>query len=179
MRIAHVSLLEDFGTRSLAVHGIMVLAFANAVLVGLFVGGQIGLVSFVALLNFTAGLWVAHSIHSLGNVAAGGEYTGVLNELFDTGDESGDGFDTGRFGRLLGLISAVTAVSLLTSAQTLSGTVLSVGVVAVGAIAVMTTIVGFMIALSSSYDESEKRRVDKLDRRQDVADTDQQSAADQ
>ena len=179
MRLAHVTLLEDFGTRSLAVHGIMVLAFANAVLVGLFVGGQIGLVSFVALLNFTAGLWVAHSIHSLGNVAAGGEYAGVLNELFDTSDESGDGFDTGRFGRLLGLISAVTAVALLTSAQALSGPVLSVGVVAIGAIAVMTAIVGFMIALGASYDEAETHRVDAIEHNREATDIDTQTGYEQ
>ncbi|MFP8889693.1 hypothetical protein ACLI4U_07970 [Natrialbaceae archaeon A-CW2] len=162
MRLAHVSLLEDFGTRSLVVHGFMVLAFANAVLVGLFVEGQLGLVSFVALLNFTAGLWVAHSIHSLGNATTDDEYAGILNELFDTNDGADDGFDTGRFGRLLALIAAVTAVALLTSAQALPGSILPIAVVAVGAIAVVTAITGFLIALGASYDDSQRRTLETI-----------------
>lgn len=171
MKLAHVTAFEDFGTRSLAVHGIMVLAFANAVLVGLFVSGQVGLVSFVALLNFTAGLWVSHSIHSLGNGVSGdGEYAGVLNELFDTSDtdtDTDDGLDSGRFGRLLALIAAVTAVSMLTSAQVLSGPILSIGVVAIGAIAVVTAIVGFLIALGAAYDESQQQWADKQEANKD------------
>ncbi|ELY47264.1 hypothetical protein [Natronorubrum sulfidifaciens] len=164
MKLAHVQLFEDFGTRSLAIHAVMVVAFANAILAGLFVGGEIGLVSFVALLNFTAGLWVAHSIHSLGNVSHDDEYSGIINELLDTGtDDAGSGFDTGRFGRLLALIAAVTAVSLLTSAQVLGGELLSVAVVAVGAIAVITAIIGFLIALGASYDESQQKWADRLE----------------
>lgn len=164
MKLAHVQLFEDFGTRSLAVHAVMVLAFANAVLAGLFLEGQLGLVSFIALLNFTAGLWVAHSIHSLGNVSSDDEYDGILNELLDRSTtESKSGLDTGRFGRLLALIAAVTAVSLLTSAQVLPGTVLPIAIVAVGAIAVVTAIIGFLIALGASYDESQQRWTDRID----------------
>ncbi len=154
MGIAHVDRLESFGTRSLVVHGAMVLTFAGALVAGLFVEGQLGLVSFVALLNFTAGLWVAHSVHSLGNATTDDEYAGVIGELFDTATDAGDRFGVGRFGRLLALISAVTAVSLLTSAQVLGGPLLSVAVVAVGAIALVTAMIGFMIALSAAYDES-------------------------
>ncbi|THE66698.1 hypothetical protein D8Y22_00780 [Salinadaptatus halalkaliphilus] len=179
MRLAHVTQLEDFGTRSLAVHGIMVLAFVNAILAGLFVGGQLGVVSFVALLNFTAGLWVAHSIHSLGNVTSDDDYSGVLNELFDTGEaDSTDGFDSGRFGRLLALIAVVTGASLLTSAQALSEAVLSVAVVAVGAIAILTAGVGFMIALGASYDASEAQRLETMRQRGDAVETDGQHADD-
>lgn len=153
MKIAHVALLEDFGTRSLVVHGIMVLAFVNAVLVGLLVEGRLALVSFVALLNFTSGLWVAHTIHSLGNGVTDDEYTGILNELLTADDtESDEGFDTGRFGRLLALVAAVTAISLLTSARILPGAIFSVAVVAVGAVAVVTAIVGFLISMGTSYD---------------------------
>ncbi|WP_440770251.1 hypothetical protein [Natronorubrum sp. DTA28] len=168
MKLAHVQLFEDFGTRSLAVHAVMVLAFVNAVLAGLFIQGEIGLISFVALLNFTAGLWVAHSIHSLGNVSSDDEYDGILNELLDRDtstdtDVSGSGLDTGRFGRLLALIAAVTAVSLLTSAQVLEGSVLPIAIVAVGAIAVVTAIIGFLIAVGASYDESQQRWTDRID----------------
>ncbi|NUC70962.1 hypothetical protein HTZ84_01320 [Haloterrigena sp. SYSU A558-1] len=164
MKLAHVSLLEDFGTRSVAVHALMVLAFANAVLAGLFLSGQVGLVSFVALLNLTAGLWVAHSIHSLGHEAAGGEYEGVLNELLDGGTDAAEGLETGRFGRLLALVAAVTAVALLTSAQVLPGTVVPIAIVAVGSIAVVTAIIGFLIALGASYDESQRRTIERVER---------------
>src|SRR6056297_2340929 len=63
MRLGHVTVLEDFGARSLLIHGIMVVVFANAILVGLLVEGLVGVATFVALLNFTAGLWIAHSVH--------------------------------------------------------------------------------------------------------------------
>lgn len=154
MRIARVAVLEDFGNRSLVLHGIMAITFANAILVGSFVGGEFGVAAFFALLSGTAGLWVAHSIHSLGTVAGGSEYTGVLNELFDTGGAS-RGFDVGRFGRLLVLIGAVSAISLLTSAQALSGIVFSTAVVVVGTVALITALVGFLIALGASYDETQ------------------------
>lgn len=167
MKLAHVTLFEDFGTRSLAIHAIMVLAFANAVLAGLLVQGQMGVVSFVALLNLTAGLWVAHSIHSLGNVSSDDEYDGVLNELLaGSTDDTDRGLDTGRFGRLLALIAAVTAVSLLTSAQVLPGTVFPLAVVAVGSIAVVTAIIGFLIALGAAYDDSARYWAEEIDQRQ-------------
>jgi hypothetical protein len=43
--------------------------------------GDLGLVSFVALVNFAAGLWVSHSIHSLGNTFTEDEYDGIVAEL--------------------------------------------------------------------------------------------------
>ena len=156
MRFAHVSLLEDFGSRSLLIHGIMVVTFANAVLVGILVDGELGVALYLSLLSLTAGLWVAHSIHSLGNVVVDGEYSGILNELFDTG-ATGHGLDPGRFGRLLSLIGVVTAIALLTSAQALSGRVFSVVVVFVGAVALITAIVGVLIAFGASYDAAQRR----------------------
>lgn len=184
MAITHVSRLETFGTRSLVLHAIMAVTFAGAIVAALFVEGEVGLVSFVALLNFTAGLWVAHSVHSLGTVGSDEEYRGVLNELRDTDDEPGEGFDTGRFGRLLALVAAVTAVSLLTSAQTLSGTLFSISVVAVGAIALVTAMVGFLIALGASYDAAQERAAIQdrsavgTDGRSDLADVDAQGVTD-
>lgn len=59
----------------------MAATFIGAVVTGLFVQGEIGLVSFVAFLNFTAGMWVCQSIHSLGNAARDDDYDGVLNEV--------------------------------------------------------------------------------------------------
>lgn len=56
------------------------------------------------------------------------------------------GFDTARFGRTLVLIGFVTGVFLLVGAQQLEGQVFAVGAVAVGAIALITAIIGFLIA---------------------------------
>lgn len=156
MRLAHISVLEDFGNRSLLIHGIMALAFANAVLLGLLVDGPFGTATFVSLLGFTAGLWISQSIHSLGS-APSTDYNGVLNELIDVGGEEQANRRMYRFGRVLALIAAVTAISLLTSARILTGAVLAGGVVAIGAVAVVTAIVGFIIALGATYDESQRR----------------------
>lgn len=81
MAIGPPEALADFGTRSVLTHAIMALGFVGAVVSALFVGGEIGLVSFVAFVNFTAGMWICQSIHSLGSSAAGVEYDGVLKEV--------------------------------------------------------------------------------------------------
>lgn len=70
--------LRDFGTRSLVTHVIMALAFLGAVVSALLLQGQIGLVSFVAFVNFAAGLWICQTIHSLGNSFTDDDYDGVL-----------------------------------------------------------------------------------------------------
>lgn len=75
--------LADFGTRSLVTHSLMALGFAGAVVSGLFVEGQLGIISMAAFINFTAGLWISQSIHSLGNAATEDEYEGVLKELLN------------------------------------------------------------------------------------------------
>lgn len=73
--------LRDFGTRSLVTHTLMAVTFVGA-LVSAFVGGDLGLVSFVAFVNFTAGVWVSQSIHSLGHsFEDDAEYEGVLAAL--------------------------------------------------------------------------------------------------
>ncbi|MES3162066.1 MAG: hypothetical protein PPP55_10950 [Halorubrum sp.] len=73
--------LADFGTRSLVTHALMAVSLVAAIGIGLTVDSQVGVVSFVALLNFTAGLWVCQSIHSLGNGARQDDYSGVIDEL--------------------------------------------------------------------------------------------------
>jgi hypothetical protein len=73
--------LADFGARSILTHGIMAITFLGAVLTGLFIQNELGLVSFVAFVNFTAGMWICQSIHSLGSTARGDDYEGVLKEI--------------------------------------------------------------------------------------------------
>jgi hypothetical protein len=75
--------LVDFGFRSIVTHVIMALGFAGAVISGLLVEGQLGVISMVAFINFTAGMWICQSIHSLGNAATDDEYEGVLIEVLD------------------------------------------------------------------------------------------------
>lgn len=74
--------LQSFGTRSLITHSIMALTLLGAVFSALFVEGELGRVSFVAFLNFTAGMWICQSIHSLGNP----EYRGLLSVVRSDGD---------------------------------------------------------------------------------------------
>ncbi|PSQ59447.1 MAG: hypothetical protein BRD23_04445 [Halobacteriales archaeon SW_9_67_25] len=63
------------------------------------------------------------------------------------------GFDTGRFGRTLVLIGFVTAVFLLLSANRLGDDLFKIGAVAIGAVGLITAIVGFLIAAGSAFDE--------------------------
>mgnify|MGYP007116981881 CR=1 FL=1 len=76
-------LLADFGVRSIITHILMGFGFVGAVGSGLFIDGQIGVISMVAFINFTAGLWIGQSIHSLGNAATDEEYDGVLIEVIN------------------------------------------------------------------------------------------------
>jgi len=59
----------------------MAFGFVGAVVSGLFVEGQVGLVSMVAFINFTAGMWICQSIHSLGNAGMDSDYEGALMEV--------------------------------------------------------------------------------------------------
>ena len=77
----HLRQLREFGTRSLVVHSMMAVTFVAAIGSAFFLSGQIQLVSFVAFVNFTAGLWVSHSVHSLGNAFTEDEYEGITGEL--------------------------------------------------------------------------------------------------
>jgi hypothetical protein len=55
----------------------MAATFLAAVGSAFLLEGQLGLLSFVAFVNFTAGMWVCQSIHSLGNAYTGDDYEGL------------------------------------------------------------------------------------------------------
>ncbi|WP_232702340.1 hypothetical protein [Halobacterium wangiae] len=78
--------LADFGTRSLVTHAIMAATFLGAVGSAFLVEGQLRTVTFVALVSFTAGVWVCQSVHSLGNSFTDDDYQGVLRTVLDHGD---------------------------------------------------------------------------------------------
>jgi hypothetical protein len=65
------------------------------------------------------------------------------------------GFDRSRLARILTLIVFVTAVSLFVLASRLDAgdQQFQVGVVAIGAVAVVTAIIGFLIAVESAFEE--------------------------
>jgi hypothetical protein len=153
MKIAHSARLEEFGTRSLVTHAMMAVTFGGAVVSGLFVSGEIGRVAFVSMLTFSSGLWMSHSVHSLGNVRAGDTYNGILNEVFDTHDMPQEGFDAGRFGRLLALIAGVSSVSMLVATQRLDGEALAVVAIGTATVAGITAMVGVLIAAQASFGE--------------------------
>ena len=67
---------------------------------------------------------------------------------------SDPGIDVGRFGRTLVLIGFVTTVFLFLITNRLSGDTLRIGVVAVGTMALITAITGFLIAVGSAVDAS-------------------------
>lgn len=67
---------------------------------------------------------------------------------------SDPGIDVGRFGRTLVLIGFVTTVFLFLITNRLSGDTLRIGVVAVGTMALITAITGFLIAAGSAVDAS-------------------------
>ncbi len=62
------------------------------------------------------------------------------------------GIDLGRFGRTLALIGAITAVFLLLTANRLGGDLFRIGAVGIGAVAMVTAMIGFLIAAGSAYD---------------------------
>lgn len=63
-----------------------------------------------------------------------------------------NGFDAGRFGRLVILIGFVTAVIVATAARVLPGEVFSIFAVAMGSVGMVTIMIGFFIAGSAAYD---------------------------
>lgn len=75
----------------------------------------------------------------------------MSSDVPDASSESG--IDTGRFGRTLGLIGIVTAVFLLLTANRFSGEIVQIGVVAIGTVAFITAVVGFLIAAGSRLDD--------------------------
>jgi hypothetical protein len=62
------------------------------------------------------------------------------------------GIDRFRFGRILVLISVVTAVFLVLSADRLGGQTFQIGAFAIGTVAVVTAIIGFLIVVGSAVD---------------------------
>lgn len=80
----------------------------------------------------------------------------------------GPSVDVGRLARLLTLIAVVTMISFLASASVLPSAVQSIAFVAVGSVALVTAVVGFFIAVGSSYDASMDRWEERSSVERDV-----------
>lgn len=63
------------------------------------------------------------------------------------------GIDVGRFGRTLVLVGFVTGVFLLLTANRLGDDLFKVGAVAIGTVAFVTAMVGFLIAAGSEFED--------------------------
>lgn len=79
--IESIRSLRDFGTRSVVTHAIMGLSFLAAIASAFLLTGQLRTVSFVAFLNFTAGMWICQSIHAVGNSFTDDDYDGITGML--------------------------------------------------------------------------------------------------
>ncbi|WP_336327242.1 hypothetical protein [Halovenus sp. HT40] len=73
---------QPFGIRSLITHAIMAVTLMGAILSAFVLEGEVGRISFVAFVNFTAGMWICQSIHALGNP----QYEGVLSVVRGNSD---------------------------------------------------------------------------------------------
>lgn len=65
---------------------------------------------------------------------------------------SDPGIGLGRFGRIIALISFVTAVFLFLTATRFEGEVFQIGAVAIGTVAIVTAMIGFFIAAGSAVE---------------------------
>jgi len=83
MSVDTLSPIADFGLRSVVTHALMVVTFLGAVGSAFLLPDRLATVSFVAFMNFTAGVWVCQAVHSLGNSFTDDDYRGVLRVVFD------------------------------------------------------------------------------------------------
>lgn len=87
MSVSALDPLAEFSFRSLVVHVLMAFGFvgalASAFLVADVAGERLATISFVAFLNFTAGLWICQAVHSLGNSFTDDDYRGILRAILN------------------------------------------------------------------------------------------------
>ncbi len=143
--------LRNFDTRSRLLYGLMAASFLAALASAFLLSGQVAVVSFVAFLNFTAGLWIAQSIHALGHTVAGepappaGEPIPAEPSLFE--DVAWE-----RFLRTAAVVAAAATVFVFTAREILSPTVSTIALGAIGAIALLAAMLAFVIAAAATLD---------------------------
>lgn len=150
--------LHQFRTRSRAVHVLMAISFLCALGSAFLLSGQVGMVSFVAFLNFTAGLWIAQLVHSLGHAFEAAGHEGDVEQA-TTARRAGvfDEIAWERFLRIAVVIAFAASVFVFTASEILPSELSIVAVGAIGAIALLAAIIGFLIAAASTLDHAEER----------------------
>lgn len=153
--------LRDFGTRSRVVYGLMAASFLCALGSAFLLSGQVAIVSFVAFLNFTAGLWIAQLVHSLGHTIAG--EPGIDEaERVETTAGLFEEITWERFIRIAAVVAAAATVFVFTASEILSPTVSVIAVGAIGAIALLTAMIAFVIAAASTLDHEGRATVPQV-----------------
>ena len=143
--------LRDFRTRSRLVYGLMAASFLAALASAFLLPGQVGVVSFVAFLNFIAGLWIAQSIHALGHTVAGAPEP-APEEAVELGPGLFEEIAWERFLRIGVVLAAAATVFVFTASEVLSPGISVVAVGAIGAIVLLAAMLGFLIAAASTLD---------------------------
>lgn len=156
--------LRAFDARSRLVYGLMAASFVAALASAFLLSGQVAVVSFVAFLNFTAGLWIAQSIHSLGHTVAGepappaGEPAPAEPSLFEN-------VAWERFLRIAVVVAAAATVFVFTAREILSPTVSAIALGAIGAMALLAAMIGFLIAAASTLEHEGRSTVQGTEER--------------
>lgn len=155
--------LREFRVRSLVVYVIVGVSSLLALGSAFLLEGQVAVVSFVAFLNFAAGLAIAQGVHSLGHTIAGApeptvqEPPAVAPALFRE-------IAWERFLRVAVAVAAAATVFVFTAREILSPTVSAIAVGAIGSIALLAAMFGFLVAAASTLDHEREPTVKGLAR---------------
>jgi len=144
--------LSEFRTRSRVVYALMLASFLAALGSAFLLSGQVAVVSFVAFVNFTAGLWIAQTVHALGHAFAGEpEAEPVLEEL-PPSERPGlfDDIAWERFLQVAVVTAFAAAVFVFTASELLSPQLSVIAIGAIGSIALLAAMLGFLIAAAAA-----------------------------
>jgi len=149
--------LREFGTRSRVVYALMLASFLAALGSAFLLSGQVAVVSFVAFVNFTAGLWIAQTIHTLGHAFAGEPAVEPVVEKRPPAERPGlfEEIAWERFLRVAVVTAFAAAVFVFTATEILSPTLSTIAVGAIGAIALLAAMIGFLIAAAATLDHEQ------------------------
>lgn len=153
--------LRDFGVRSRVVYALMLASFICALGSAFLLSGQVAVVSFVAFVNFTAGLLIAQSVHALGHAFAGEPEFESAVESLPPEERPGlfDDIAWERFLRIAVGTAFAAAVFVFIASELLSPVISVIAIGAIGAIALLAAMMGFLIAAAATLDHEEQAAV--------------------
>ncbi|MFD1568038.1 hypothetical protein [Halolamina litorea] len=142
--------LREYGTRSRAVYVLMLASFLAALVSAFLLPGQLGVVSFVAFVNFTAGLWIAQSVHTLGHTFESESAETVAELPIEQIPSLFEEISWERFVRIVAVTGFAAAVFIFTASEVLPPEISVVATGAIGSIALLAAMLGFLIAAAST-----------------------------